>query len=32
LNFLMWKFLVSLEAQLCHVMFWGKLYCERVFC
>ena len=27
-----WKFLVSLETQLCHVMFFWKLSCERMFC
>ena len=27
-----WKFLVSLETQLCHVMFFWKSSCERMFC
>ena len=29
---LKWKFLVSLETQLCHVMFLWKLSCETIFC
>ena len=27
-----WKFLVSLETQLCHVIFFWKLSCERMLC
>jgi len=29
---LKWKFLVPLETQLCHVMFFWKLSCERMVC
>ena len=29
---LKWKFQVSLETQLCHVMFFWKLSYERMFC
>lgn len=27
-----WKFLVSSETHLCHVIFFWKLSCERMFC
>ena len=27
-----WKFLVSLEAQSCHVMFFWRLFSERMYC
>ena len=27
-----WRFLVSLETQLCHIMLCWKLSCERTFC
>jgi hypothetical protein len=31
-NLLKWKFLVSLEIQLCNVMFFWELSYERMLC